>query len=76
MYLFVHYMHVCFYLWLQRSVCAPLKGKEKDNFWRELLGVLRPGEPRLNITVPEVDDFDPDTYGREQNMTLQGRVMK
>ena len=46
----------------QKSGRVPLKGKEKENFWRELLSILRPGEPRLNIRMGGPEHFDPEGH--------------
>ena len=53
-----------------------LKGREKEQMWRELLKVLRPGQSdRPKYTIPEEDDFDPDTYGRPVEQIIQGKVV-
>ena len=53
-----------------------LKGREKEQMWKELLKVLRPdqsGRPRY--TIPEEDDFDPDTYGKPIELILEGKAV-
>ena len=41
-----------------------LQAREKEKAWQALLAILHPRtHPRL--VVPEEDDFDPDTFGRE-----------
>ena len=50
-----------------------LKGREKEQMWKELLKILRPGQlmgPKF--IIPEVDDFDPDTYGKPVEQTIKG----
>ena len=44
--------------------------------WKELLKVLRPaGRQQLigqTIVIPELDDFDPDTYGKPVEVVVEG----
>ena len=65
-------IHVCVCV-QQRS---GLKGREKEQMWKELLKVLRPGQSdKPKYTIPEEDDFDPDTYSRPIEQIIQGKVV-
>ena len=67
-------MYVCLFVLLQQR--AGLKGREKEQMWKELLKVLRPaGRQQLigqTIVIPELDDFDPDTYGKPVEVVVEG----
>ena len=64
-------MCVCVYV---QQRCG-LKGREKEQMWKELLKVLRPGQTgRSKYTIPEEDDFDPDTYGKPIEQTIKGKA--
>ena len=53
-----------------------LKGREKDQMWKELLKVLQPCQrARPNIDIPAEDDFDPDTYGKPVDHTTEGEAV-
>ena len=55
-----------------------LKGREKEQMWKELLKVLRPAEQQLvgpTIVIPELDDFDPDTYGKPVEIIIEGELL-
>jgi hypothetical protein len=54
-----------------------LKGREKEQMWKELLKILRPADQQLigqTIVIPEQDDFDPDTYGRPVELVVEGEL--
>ena len=62
------------------SVCVVqqrvgLKGREKEQMWKELLKILLPGQSveGSKFIVPDVDDFDPDTYGKPIEQTTEGK---
>ena len=43
--------------------------------WKELLKILHPGQSTSpKFTIPEVDDFDPDTYGKPVEQTTEGKL--
>lgn len=42
---------------------------DKERAWRELLQILHPELTKPTICLPEVDDFDPDTYNVAQQNT-------
>ena len=57
---------------------AGLKGREKEQMWKELLKILRPGDQQLigqTIIIPEQDNFDPDTYGRPVEVVVEGELV-
>ena len=67
---------VTFYLCIQQR--AGLKGREKEQMWKELLKILRPDDQQLigqTIIIPEQDDFDPDTYGRPVEVVIEGELV-
>ena len=52
-----------------------LKGREKEQMWKELLKVLRPEQSvGSKFIVPEEDDFDPDTYGKPIEKIVEGET--
>ena len=53
-----------------------LKGREKEQMWKELLKVLRPAGHLIgpSIFIPEEDDFDPDTYGKPVEHIIEGKL--
>lgn len=65
----LHYL--CFFYYQQR---VGLKGREKEQMWKELLKILRPGQSMgPKFIIPEVDDFDPDTYGKPVEQSTEGK---
>ena len=66
------------YLYLCIQQRAGLKGREKEQMWKELLKILRPGDQQLigqTIIIPEQDNFDPDTYGRPVEVVVEGELV-
>ena len=64
---------MCLYLRTQQR--GGLKGREKEQMWKELLKVLRPEQAvGSKFIVPEEDDFDPDTYGKPIEKTVEGET--
>ena len=67
-------MYVCLFVLLQQR--ARLKGREKEQMWKELLKVLQPASRQQligqTIVIPEQDDFDPDAYGKPVEVVVEG----
>lgn len=55
---------------------SALRGRDREQMWSELLKVLRPGERKPNIVIPEVDDFDPDLYGKPVEEVVEGEMQE
>ena len=75
----VYYLYDNMYLFvLCMQQRTGLKGREKEQMWKELLKVLRPAGQQLvgpTIVIPEQDDFDPDTYGKPVELVVEGEPL-
>ena len=73
MYMYMPSLCVCLF----EQQRTGLKGRDKERMWKELLKILRPAGhlfgPR--IFIPEADNFDPDTYGKPIEKTVQGQII-
>ena len=70
-------VYVCLFVFCMQQRTG-LKGREKEQMWKELLKVLQPaGREQLigqTIVIPEEDDFDPDTYGKPVELVVEGEL--
>lgn len=53
-----------------------LKRKEKDAVWQSLFKVLRPGQSKFPMVIPDQDSFDPDTYGMVVEQAQAGKCKR